>query len=759
MKAKPRNTSVKKRSKEVEAKPSLWPQGVPRHARILSAWDDKILRLDGTPATGVREIDLSTIPLPANDDIEGPFPEGLTLAQFPHWMEVARAYAALAFQDVGGHDPAGTVINGLNHLFRFFAWCVRRRVYHLTALRQEDMEALARDLRPEGWFSALSVRDRLQDVLSRARDDHNFCQSLVNIKTGEFSISPDRLSQAIGVVITSREYPPFLRLGMAEHVSFKLRGKPFERNKEWSQASFKLCFGALNRLARLPDSVDRLKFEPFPNAREYARQSGGKPDGRTINLPLEEAVKILGSSLAWVYDRSDGVLELVKIWRDALQCARRRWIDEATINSHVIQQLQAAYPEIRDRYGLPDAQIYAAQNKGDSGISVIDLVQRLQTGVALLVGINQARRKNEVLGEGTRPFGLYRGCLTLSDPFVDAYELDIYIEKTWRAWMKMSTNRLVVDAVRVLERLRAIMLPEELEDSALPQEVMRSRKLFIIPSHALLMGRKADPDQYSFEIHSDAFFEEAAIEDRYRRTHPMRRIFALIYMYRWDHPSLQALSEYLCHVDLECTRIYVTDDAMRQEAERIEKVYRGRIDCMPVEELTEAQLIYRDDQLRAMLSRTTTGGPLTYRVRKWVRRLAHKAEFIESELDDMVAAARTAIEMKGYLPLTFPHGVCWAHSAGTAARVAKCGDGAALHRERASIRVCGSCPFHSTSAAFLKNIENDAQQLERSAADARDPREADQYRAAATELRELIELECALMSQRMPLVGMKVGSP
>src|SRR3546814_9747976 len=73
----------------------------------------------------------------------------------------------------------------------------------------------------------------------------------------------------------------------------------------------------------LPAEVDRLEFEPFPNSREHARRSGANPDRRTANLPLEDAAKILQCALNWIYRRSDGVIELVTIWRDAIQEAQR----------------------------------------------------------------------------------------------------------------------------------------------------------------------------------------------------------------------------------------------------------------------------------------------------------------------------------------------------------------------------------------------------------------------------------------------------
>ena len=58
-----------------------WPTGVARDRRILSDWNDPVLRV----ANGdkIRLIDLSRIPLPANGP-DGPFSESFTLGKFPH---------------------------------------------------------------------------------------------------------------------------------------------------------------------------------------------------------------------------------------------------------------------------------------------------------------------------------------------------------------------------------------------------------------------------------------------------------------------------------------------------------------------------------------------------------------------------------------------------------------------------------------------------------------------------------------------------
>jgi hypothetical protein len=731
---------------------TAWPEDVPFNPRILSAWDDSLLRL--RDERGVeRIINLEKVPLPANRSSGGPFDHGLTLGQFPHWLDVARAHLALSLNEYSGHDALDTAINGLNHVLRFFAWCVEQRVYKLSALRPQDLEEFAVALRPHGWFSALSVPERLDQIVERAGKDTHILNSIVSVKNRVCSVSPDALSREMGFVITSREFPVGFREAMAALTGYPPhRSRKATKSREgWSESSFKNCFTALNRLAHLPDALDRLDFEPFPNARKHARQSGGRPDGRTRNLPIEEAAKLLGLALKWIYERSDGVVELMNVWRDALGEARYRWCSAEDIQIFATQRLREAYPAIQAKYGLPGQLTGAVRAGGGEGdTSVVELIQDLQTAAMIIVGINQGRRKNEVLGEGSRPWGLYLGCMLPSDPFVDAHELDIYIEKTWRNWMRMSTNKLTVDAIRVLERLRLAIYPQEKEDSGLSAEELRRRKLFVFPTFRVLLGEDIAPYQYAFGNHSVRFFKEAGVGEEARRSHSFRRFFALIYVYRWEHPLLQALSEYLCHMDMESTRVYVTDPSMREEAERIEKVYRLRADCFPFEELTEAQRQYADDLLRAMLTSTSAGGPMARRVRQWVKRLARRVEFADADLDEALAAVRSSVDRRGYMPTSFRHGACWA-SGDRMARRARCGSGGKLHREQADIGICSTCPFHSTSEAFLRNVEQEAMELEAQAKATVDAVEREATLRASRRLLELIDLERELMARYRPL--------
>jgi hypothetical protein len=642
------------------------------------------------------------------------------------------------------------MVNALNNACRLFGWCVLQRVYHLSLLTQKDMVELAESLRPKGWFSALGIEKRLEELVDRAAQDPELLATLIRPGPTEKSrgyVRVEAVSQEIGVLITSREMPFEFRNKLGILAGLQVSSIASQPRGDWSESSFKNVFAALNRLARCPETLDRLAFEPFPNTREYARKQGGRPDGRTPNLPVEDAGKLMGVALHWIYRRGPGLVELVKIWREALHEASQRFSTKANLAQFAKDRVCEAYLKIREQYDLPADMLIAIQKSSDEdGATLIDMIKRLETAVLIVVGVNQARRKNEMLGERRRPWGLYYGCVRPTDPFVDAYELDIYIEKTLRDWASMSCNKLVVDSIAILERLREAIYPEEAAASIDGKDDARKRKLFVLPSHDVLLDPKLEADQYSFQDHCVGFFEEAGLGQQYWRTHIFRRLFALLYYYRFDHPSLQALSEALFHVDLECTRIYVTDPDMRTEAERIEAVYQTR-SVDPLEaELAEVQRAYSDDLVHAMLTSNGAGGPMTRRVQKMARRLARGISFDEADLTVVEGEIREILRRRGYAPTPDVHGACWATD-NRFARRAHCAKDGQLHREKACIKTCRGCPNHSTSLGFLANLEREVENLVAQAKDSQDHLYAEASLAEAESLQELINLELELMDR------------
>lgn len=722
---------------------AAWPDGIPSHLAITSKWTSPVLELTSSEGRKVRTIDLGSTPLPSNADVAGPFKHTSSLVDFPHWMDVCKAYVAVAFSEVSAHDATSVVINALNHVIRFMAWCVRERIYRLDALNREDLNRFVRALGERGWFDALDIDRRLRDAVLASLSDPDCRARLVIRGDRHVKVDLQGLARQAGIPLTFRELPVGLSETILQAPAGLLDFDQFRRQKTWSQASFENCFRAIGRLHRLPNCLDGLRFTPFQDMK-----APGRPEGRTPNLPIEEAGRLFATALTWVYQRAPGVIELVELWHKSVRDASRRYLSDENVITAANAALREAYPAIRDRYGLPDAEINSAMKSAGDARTLSALVQDLQTAVLVLVATNQARRKNEVLGED-RPYGLYRGCVQLADPFVEAYEIDMYIEKTVRDWRSMSCSRLVLDAVNVLERLRdAWRLP--LPAGATRPTRDRNDRLFQQPSYKAVLDNDL-PSSYRFDLHSQAFFAEAQVDDCFRRTHVFRRLFAMLYMYRFDHPKLQALSEALYHLDLDCTRIYVTDSAMVAEGRRAEELYRRQErDAAPADELDDAAREYRDHQIHQMLNSAEAGGPLTRRAQKWARKIALQVE-LRDDVRLIEEALREQFERKEYRPLAFPHGVCWASGARHAHRAA-CGAQGNLQRQRAGVGVCSRCPFHSTSVSFLENLKCEIRRVE-AGLEELDGSARDEAQVEIESLRALIEAELALMTASIKMEG------
>lgn len=716
--------------------PQPWPDSVPWSPLILSEWESPTLVVRIRGRTGTRSLAIHDIPLPSNADVGGPLDHVQSVGDFPHWLDVCKAYMAIALSESTSHDAVSIAINGLNHVVRFMAWCVRQGVYRLDAINIGDIERFVADLGARGWADAFAIDVRLREISQRAASDPGFREQLIVKRTRKYGVSVEAVSRAAGFQLTGKDLPPtFCAAIVAGDASVWSIEAP---RREWGQGSFENCFSALARLHRLPHGLDRLLFHPF-----LGIKAPGRADGRTPNLPVEDAGRLFSTALKWVGTRAPGVVELVRCWKQALKTATSQYLSEENVVTFVNAALRDAYPALRDRYELPDIEISGAMMSADGCRPVTDLVQDLQTAVLVLVATNQARRKNEVLGEDGRPYGLYAGCVRKSDPFVDAYEIDMYIEKTIQDWRSISCSRLVADSVSVLERLWEAWHPKASDAHRDAGEFDRADRLFMQPSHRSILNSR-EATHYRFADHSRAFFAEAGVDPSLRRTHIFRRLFAMLYMYRYDHPSLQALSEALYHLDLECTRVYITDASTRSDMARAERQYRRhRLDATLLEELDAAAQAYGRDQIHAMLTSRDAGGPLTRRVRMLMRKLALKVS-VPSDLGSIQEAIQAELDSKGYRPTPFPHGVCWAGEPRFARRAA-CGQGGELRREHAGVNLCSRCPFHSTSIAFLENVCRDIDDHESRQAELGDE-EQRCLQSQVDALRGLIDAEMELIS-------------
>src|SRR5690606_20238260 len=88
-------------------------------------------------------------------------------------------------------------------------------------------------------------------------------------------------------------------------------------------------------------------------------------------------------------------------------------------------------------------------------------------------------------------------------------------------------------------------------------------------------GFKNAPDSYYFSSASKEFLELANVKvGALNGTRAFRRLFAILYVHRYDHPVLLALKQHLCHTNLSTTTYYASSPKVKKEAEQIEKLFK-----------------------------------------------------------------------------------------------------------------------------------------------------------------------------------------
>lgn len=172
-------------------------------------------------------------------------------------------------------------------------------------------------------------------------------------------------------------------------------------------------------------------------------------------------------------------------------------------------------------------------------------IKRLATASWIIIAAFSARRDKEI-------DELEEGCIRGDD--ASGYWLHVYIEKTLQRKEWIPVPSLVARAIAVLSAISA----GARQDSG---------------SNRLFQWRKADGEIHKLNVgrYLDDF--AAAVKVPLHRTkageapvrwhwhpHQFRRFFAILYFYRFEGATIEALSHYLRHFNIEMTRRYVTQD-------------------------------------------------------------------------------------------------------------------------------------------------------------------------------------------------------
>ena len=338
-----------------------------------------------------------------------------------------------------------------------------------------------------------------------------------------------------------------------------------------------------------------------------------------------------------------------------------------------------------------------------------------------------ARRRDEITH---RKFGLHIGCIRSEDEELGVFKGTFYIEKTLQGYLDFYVNKTTKQAIKLLEEIQHVFdgANVSLGRASVSSSPPKEQSLFGYHRFSRIDGLKADRCWYSFT--SDAatgqasYFLRRALGANFALSphpHMFRRLYALVFIYQYENASLQALSAQLGHDDLSATEIYVTDPAMRDEAERIEFKMdvtgsrRTRAFAAHLQALRSEIDIVRDEKLLETVLSILNGEPASGGyprfIKRFYRRISGRIDFSQLDITAQAQAIKEIVKTRGHSPKTMRHGQCMAGSQ-LPAHGARCrSETGNLEAKNASPTTCFKCPQHYLSKAYLKNLERDLETL------------------------------------------------
>jgi hypothetical protein len=201
---------------------------------------------------------------------------------------------------------------------------------------------------------------------------------------------------------------------------------------------------------------------------------------------------------------------------------------------------------------------------------------------------------------------------------------------------------------------------------------------------------------------------------------PFRRMFATLYMRRYDMSEAPALQHQLVHWSPSQTVHYHTDKVARPPGLAVTDlypIYNPSTDTKSIQQsIKEASQEYLVDLLKDLFEGRSTSGVFPRLILKLTRRLSAKADFRKLNLERKAKKVAAVLNDRGYQLTPLPHTICAADTPRHTAKVAMCFRDGFLHREDASPSSCSGCIHSICNDSYLTNIREEIARCERIAA-------------------------------------------
>lgn len=467
------------------------------------------------------------------------------------------------------------VANAIRSIVKFIEYGWLNGYYRLEDWTPGAATALAKRLGEGGWAVALNLEDRTAAYLSsHSRDEVAELITSSHTSSHGYSVANEFASR-IGTNLAHQELTLAKQM-MVAFLELTDRSKPEARvgrrfkarsdEAGMSQTQLRQEIAYINLLAERLDGVG-LKFIPFPNTVKISREYG-REGSSTANMTTETAAAVLKEAYWWIDKAAEPVVQLLEDVSDDMKAARAL---NAELTPEVVWDAINSSKHLGTIEDLLQMPIHSiGKSEVPDGMSFKQVIYCLVTACFVIIAFLNARRRDELVH---RKIGLHRQALKMISAELGLYECEFYIEKTYRIYVPFYVGKLTYTAIRALERIsdcaRAVDEVRGLSDK--PQD-QRENKLFHLPRLVGTAAGGGGEQWYEFRAGkggtSSLFLERALGKGVALILHPhmFRRAYALIFHYRYENATLQALARQLGHIDLQTAQIYISDRGVKEGA-------------------------------------------------------------------------------------------------------------------------------------------------------------------------------------------------
>jgi len=523
--------------------------------RVGDDWVLEVVQLQ-SEGGGVYEYDLREIYLPGNSLVNR------SISLVDHG-EFAAVLIMLIDNYLGRSKNTHSRSTAVKACIRIISYYLEVFWYNdftsLKAVPQTLFDAFAVELASGGLLKALSIKQRMKAL--------------------KMELPAERNARA-GARTLGTNYLTFSAAVRSER-----NGEEGSDDRPTLSASFLNDFFSLaNYLFDIPDEL-RINYRPYPRAYALSRLLGNKGES-TKNLSNDKAGRLLRVSFLWLYERAPLLLSLLREIVDA--CIENKEKSRKMLGRKIPKIFAASEHRraLEELLPFPLDHIDLTRGRGESH-SLREAVTSLLTACFILIAFMNARRKGEV----SHPYvGLHTDSLRIIDEPLELYVVTFFLQKKGhQAWVPYYVNKTTRDAIVVLTALQAefrrldeVIPPNSFEKNALPSE---RPSLFTYRRFSTAFGvnKKARVFDFAATLRSsdsrslmvEALGTDAKIDGQ---THIFRRMYAVMYYYRYENGDIQALSHQLGHEVVMTTIGYIGDSLTRPDFQNVFDISSADVD-------------------------------------------------------------------------------------------------------------------------------------------------------------------------------------